>query len=260
MKWEKRKGWDILLRAYLTEFSSSDDVSLFIRSNLDDKNRKEFNDFVKNTTEKLLLENPKKTFPQLPQTEDALLPYLGMPSLYKSVDCLVLSSHGEGWGLPIIEAMSMGLPTIATNWSGNTEFMTEKNSYLIEVEALVNATVKDHKWAQPKETHLRTLMRRVYSNPSEGKSKGAIAKENVKQFFSTDKVGDIVMQQLHRIQAKLDAEPTTTTPPNPLANSNTANSNIANSNTAKNSNNASPTSAPTVPVERVKTKMKIVAV
>ena len=35
-----------------------------------------------------------------------------------------------------------GLPTIATNWSGNTEFMTAKNSYLIEVEGLVNATVQ----------------------------------------------------------------------------------------------------------------------
>ena len=108
----------------MTEFSASDDVSLFIRSNLDAKNRKEFDDFVKNTTDALLKENPKKKFPQLPQTEDALLPYplvlfptlfslfdkekyLGMPSLYKAVDCLVLSSHGEGWWLPIIEAMSM---------------------------------------------------------------------------------------------------------------------------------------------------------
>jgi glycosyltransferase involved in cell wall biosynthesis len=120
----------------LTEFSASDDVSLFIRSSMDAKNRKDFEDFIKDTTEKLLLENPKKTFPQMPQTEDALLPYLllstpwlppsiavllfspisfrfdigkylGMPSLYKSVDCLVLSSHGEGWGLPIIEAMAM---------------------------------------------------------------------------------------------------------------------------------------------------------
>jgi hypothetical protein len=59
----------------LEEFSAADNVSLYIRSNLDGKNRKEFEDFINTTTHQLLLENPKKTFPQLPQTEDALLPY-----------------------------------------------------------------------------------------------------------------------------------------------------------------------------------------
>ena len=35
-----------------------------------------------------------------------------MPSLYKSVDCFVLPSRGEGWGRPQTEAMAMGLPVI----------------------------------------------------------------------------------------------------------------------------------------------------
>lgn len=30
-----------------------------------------------------------------------------MPALYKAVDCVVQPSRGEGWGLPIIEAMAM---------------------------------------------------------------------------------------------------------------------------------------------------------
>jgi hypothetical protein len=30
--------------------------------------------------------------------------------------------------------MSMGLPTIASNWSGNTEFMNDNNSLLVSVE------------------------------------------------------------------------------------------------------------------------------
>lgn len=59
----------------MKEFSATDDVSLYLRSNMDAKNRQVFEDFVKNTTQQLLEENPKKTFPQLPQTEDALLPY-----------------------------------------------------------------------------------------------------------------------------------------------------------------------------------------
>lgn len=30
----------------------------------------------------------------------------------------------------------MGLPAIATNWSGNTEFMLDDNSYLIPIDGL----------------------------------------------------------------------------------------------------------------------------
>lgn len=38
----------------------------------------------------------------------------------QAADAFVLASHGEGWGLPIAEAMAMQLPVIATNWSGST--------------------------------------------------------------------------------------------------------------------------------------------
>jgi hypothetical protein len=41
-----------------------------------------------------------------------------MLRLYSTVDAFVLASHGEGWGLPYMEAMAMGLPCIATNWWG----------------------------------------------------------------------------------------------------------------------------------------------
>lgn len=37
---------------------------------------------------------------------------------------------GEGWNLPILEAMSTGLPSIITDWSSTQEYATNKNSYL----------------------------------------------------------------------------------------------------------------------------------
>lgn len=40
------------------------------------------------------------------------------PRWYAAADAFVLPSRGEGWGRPHVEAMSMGLPVIATNWSG----------------------------------------------------------------------------------------------------------------------------------------------
>ena len=56
-----------------------------------------------------------------------------MPRLYAGAHAFVLPSHGEGWGLPFMEAMAMELPTIGTEWSGNVDFMNHKNSFLIKV-------------------------------------------------------------------------------------------------------------------------------
>lgn len=37
---------------------------------------------------------------------------------------------GEGWNLPILEAMATGLPALITDWSSTQEYATSKNSYL----------------------------------------------------------------------------------------------------------------------------------
>src|SRR3990167_5702167 len=68
---------------------------------------------------------------------EELVPFWKMPSLYKMAHCYVSASHGEGWGLPLTEAMSMALPTVAVDWSGNTAFMNEENSFLVKVQGFV---------------------------------------------------------------------------------------------------------------------------
>lgn len=50
-----------------------------------------------------------------------------------SADAFVLPTRGEGWGLPVAEAMTMGLPTIVTNWSGPAAFATAATAYLLPV-------------------------------------------------------------------------------------------------------------------------------
>lgn len=48
-----------------------------------------------------------KGVPQAPIILKNPLPYINTPSLYAAADCFVLASHGEGWGLPLMEAMAM---------------------------------------------------------------------------------------------------------------------------------------------------------
>ena len=43
-----------------------------------------------------------------------------MRNLLASADAFVLASRGEGWGLPVAEAMSMALPVVVPNHTGKS--------------------------------------------------------------------------------------------------------------------------------------------
>lgn len=53
--------------------------------------------------------------------------------LLLSADAFVLPTRGEGWGLPVAEAMTAGLPTLVTNCSGVTGYASAQNALLIPV-------------------------------------------------------------------------------------------------------------------------------
>jgi glycosyltransferase involved in cell wall biosynthesis len=49
----------------------------------------------------------------------------GLDTLYAEADVLVSLHRAEGFGLTLAEAMLRGLPVVATDWSGNIDFLTE---------------------------------------------------------------------------------------------------------------------------------------
>jgi len=110
-----------------------------------------------------------------------------MARLYKTADCLVMPSYGEGWSMPSIQAMACGTPVIATNWSGQLEFMNTKNSYLIAVERIEPTEHSVHykkymNWAKPNTEHLAFLMRYVFEHQKDAKKKGLKAHKDVQKF------------------------------------------------------------------------------
>ena len=54
--------------------------------------------------------------------------------LYNASDALVAPSRGEGFGLPIAEAMYLNIPVITTSWGGQKDFCDNTNSWLIDYE------------------------------------------------------------------------------------------------------------------------------
>jgi len=173
-EWGERKAAEALFRAYHHAFSRQDDVLLLLKVINTDPGV----DVQQQIAAMGLPENG----PPVVILYNQDLPVHQMGSLYRSADCFVLPTRGEGWGMPILEAMACGLPVIATNWSAHTDFMTEDVAYPLRVERLIPAKAKcpyykGFRWAQPDEDHLAHLMRHVYENREEAAAKGACASE-----------------------------------------------------------------------------------
>ena len=213
-EWQERKAWDVLLGAYLREFTIDDDVCLWLRCSKAAHIVSRLGNKAASLEEQIqaFAREQGLSISRLPRIEvlSDPLPLTSMPSLYRAMDCLVGISRGEGWGRPQHEAMMMGLPVIASNWSGNTEFMSPTNSLLVDCEIIPVQQVENemafmagHNWAQPSEGHTREFMRGLFENPSQGRHLGQIARKEMQEDFSPEPVSQIVMEHLHNAQDRV---------------------------------------------------------
>ena len=108
----------------------------------------------------------------------------------------------HSWGRPTVEAMSMALPVITTNWSGATAYLNQNNSYPLNIDGLEpvgEGPFADHMWATPSVQHLQQLMRHVYEHREEAKQKGIAARETMIRHYTPDLVAEVVFHRLANI-------------------------------------------------------------
>jgi len=215
-KLEDRKGWRELLQAYVQEFSGDDDVSLYIHTTSLDLSYR--SDTVMTIFYNYLHDELKVTKKKYPDLDPALPHFevMGkhmsineMVRLYRSVDAFVLPSHGEGWGLPYMEAMAMALPVIATNWSGMTEFMNPSVALLLNysIAPVVSSSdwVHGSNWALPDVPQLQRLMRLLVKNPGKGRLLGARARRHIMTNYDNVAVAKRIVNRIGQIEKLLQA-------------------------------------------------------
>jgi glycosyltransferase involved in cell wall biosynthesis len=123
-----------------------------------------------------------------------------MPCQMSKFDAFVLPTRGEGWGLPIMEAMAVGLPVIVTNFSAMLDYVHEEWGYPIAY-TLAPAEGPSYddtggRWAIASKSDLRRLMRHVVMNPVEAHGKGLKGQEFVHKHYHQEACGHMALERL----------------------------------------------------------------
>ncbi len=121
----RRKGIDILLRAYRKSFSSLDDVTLVIKGDSQ-------NIFYKNHNEvsEVTASGEERGAPRIVHIDKHLTDE-ELAALYRSCDVGVFPYRAEGFVLPIAEAMASGTPSIVPDFGPCLDFCSESTSFLV---------------------------------------------------------------------------------------------------------------------------------
>jgi hypothetical protein len=171
-EWGERKEPWLLLKAFNDTFAAGEPVRLVCKIiNRDPEVR------LKQEIRRLGLRGAGGRISYLLNLE---FPHYQLGSLYRAADCFVAVSRGEGWDMPLMEAMACGLPAIATDWGAHREYVHEGIAYPLRVRGTVPAVAKcpyyaGFHWADPDPEHLRHLLRAVYEDRQEARRRGLAA-------------------------------------------------------------------------------------
>lgn len=126
-------------------------------------------------------------------------------SLMDACDAYVSLHRSEGLGLTMAEAMLMGKPVIATNFSGNVDFMDDGNSLLVPYELVkLGWPIPPYdghlEWAEPSVERAAQLMRRVYDNQEWAREVGARGLASAQANLSLEAAGHRIASRLEEIR------------------------------------------------------------
>lgn len=130
-------------------------------------------------------------------------------ALMAHCDCYVSLHRAEGFGLTMAEAMALGKPVIATAYSGNLEYMTEDNAYLVDWSPVEIGTgalpyPAQQWWADPDLDAAARWMRHVVDHPEEARARGERARADIAERHSPQARVDFLRQRLNAAEAELD--------------------------------------------------------
>ena len=139
----------------------------------------------------------------------------------EKIKCYVTTTHGEGFGLPVFEAVYSGVPVVAPAWSGHVDFLykkeTKKNGKVVKKPLFTkvkytlekvqeNAVweeviVPESKWAFSDQKSYQKCLRNVYEAYASKKKMAEELKEYIHEEMSEEKIHEKYVEVINRFCA-----------------------------------------------------------
>lgn len=192
-----RKGVDLLLQAYCEEFTEKDDVCLIIKTFPNPHNK---------TEEQIhSLEMKYSSIPEI-EVINKDLEQRELYSLYKAADCYIHTARGEGFGLPVAEAMLAKIPVIVSNNTGLADFCNQNTALVIDfvMEKAKTHLSENSCWAKPNKDTIKKRMREFVNAPNSEKIRKLIknAHQLISTYYTWDAVADRWLSFMHDVIEK----------------------------------------------------------
>ena len=203
--WLPRKNLGNLMKVFAKTFSKNDDVCLIIK-----------------TMNLGLVESIEEEIKKLGIPDDSAYIYIKeedwpashLPSFYTMGQCFVLPTHGEGWGLPIFEALACGIPVITTGYGAPNEVLRDKENnnkplpgvHLLDYTMVHARTkyeyLKDSNWAAPNLNQLSEKLLYVYENYQKEKCRALKTSDYIRKEFDWKNCVKPIIARLEDIYKK----------------------------------------------------------
>jgi glycosyltransferase involved in cell wall biosynthesis len=136
------------------------------------------------------------------------LPRQAVYDLEATCDAFVSLHRSEGFGLGLAECMYLGKPVIATNWSGNVDFMTSRNSCPVEYELVTldrshGPYDAGQRWAEADADGAARYMRALVNDPAYAARIGHEARQTMLTEYSPQAIGKRYQDRLQVLSPSL---------------------------------------------------------
>jgi glycosyltransferase involved in cell wall biosynthesis len=201
--WQERKNFDGIIEAFLRAFPSDKDAFLILKTSFAFVDERMGRAQIAAAIRRAGTPNPIEAEKRI-----RIFPYQWpddcVSSLLHRADCYISLHRGEGWCYPLFDAASIGVPVVATAYSGPMDYLDPVHHRLVSYHktpanqgkhTIRFAFDSSMSWAKPDLHHAAESLRWVYENRSSARKLAVEAAARIRREYSLDVVGQAARER-----------------------------------------------------------------